>query len=538
MNMKKCLFCMAFAIVLNATGLKAADVLTLGNTNFETAWTGLTDYGTPDVILKKVTTIASDVTGWTGDAGNGGLVIYQGLGHTGSNAAVLINVHATGGCRFYNNSVLKLTKGSQYKLTFYAKGSATIGNVSLFQSGARPTVSQATSGNAGGVYDVSKVVNSPISLGDTWTKMEYNYTVPAGSAYTDYKLYFTFYGCTSPALDGSNLSSAFMIDDITFEPYVDNTITTLSELRVKGSLIDNYISTNLNYTLTLPSMLTIPPVTAVPTDSRATIVVANATNLSGTEAERTATITVTAADGVTQKTYTVIFTMTTDLIREGFASTDLPSSYTFSNSGADWRIDATHTNSNGMVWGMNSLRTNGGTITAANFTINNIENSGILSFYLKQRDIDAAGKLTVLYQYTTDPVDQWTELVNYTTFPLAFELKSIELNKTATINLKFDVIKTSALSPFNMDDIVINPKSINSISNNSFSKSIHITNLENGISIYTEGFAKYSVTTITGQLVLKGTFTENTTLQLNAKGTYLVSVGNAQEIFTQKILHY
>jgi len=535
--MKKSLFCMAFAIVLNASGVKAADVLTLGNVDFETAWTNLTDYGTPTVILKKATTIASDITGWTGDVGNGNLTIYQGPGHTGANSAVLVNTSASG-CRFYNNSIMTLTKGGQYKLTFYAKGSATIGNVSLFQSGARPTVAQATSGNAGGVYDVSKTVNTPVALGDTWTKMEYNFLVPASSAYTTYKLYFTFYGCTAPALDGSNLSSVFRIDDITFEPYADNTISTLSELRVKGSIIDNFNSSNLNYTLTLPNTVTIPPVTVLPTDSRAAVVIANATNLSGTEAERTATVTVTAADGVTQKIYKVIFTMTTDLIREGFASIDLPSAYTFSNAGADWRIDATTTNSNGLFWGANSLRANAGTITAANFTINNIENSGILSFYLKQRDIDAAGKLTVFYQYTTDPVDQWTELVNYTTFPLTFELKSIELNKTAAINLKFDVIKTSALSPFNLDDILLTLKSISSTSNNSISKSIQITYVKNGINMRTEGSAKYSISTLTGQLVLKGNFTENTTLPLNARGIYLVTVENVQEKFTQKILHY
>lgn len=536
--MKKSLLCMALAVILNATGLKAADVLTLGNPDFETAWTNLTDYGTPTVILKKATTIATDVTGWTGDTGNGNLAVYQGPGHSGANSAVLVNTSATGGCRFYNNSVMTLTKGGQYKLTFYAKGSATIGNVSLFQSAVRPTVAQATSGNSGGVYDVSKTINTPVTLGDTWTKMEYNFTVPAGSAYTTYKLYFTFYGCTAPALDGSNLSSAFMIDDITFEPYVDNTISSLSELRVKGSMIDNYLSTNLNYTLTVPSMLTIPPVTAVPTDSRATIVIANATNLSGTDAERTATVTVTAADGVSQKVYKIIFTMTTDLIREGFASTDLPSAFTFSSAGADWRIDATTSNNNGTIWGANSLRANGGTISAANFTINNVENSGILSFYLKQKDIDAAGKLTVLYQYTTDPVDQWTELVNYTTFPLTYELKSIELNKTAAINLKFDVIKTIGLAPFSLDDILLSVKSIASISNNSLPKSIHITDMKNGINLRSEGFAKYSVSTITGQLVSKGSFTWNITIPLNAQGAYIVSVENEQGKYTQKTLHF
>lgn len=193
------------------TGLKAEDILTLGNPDFETPWTGLQDYSNS---LKKVEKIGTDVTGWTGDVGNGGLVIYQGPGYTSDHSAVLVNVNSSGACRFYNNSILSLTKGSRYKLTFYARGRAIISNVSLFQAGKRPTTSEATSGNAGGVYDPDKTIDSPIDLGDTWTKMEYYYTVPENSAYTDYKLYFVFYKCTNPTVDESNLNDVFMIDNI------------------------------------------------------------------------------------------------------------------------------------------------------------------------------------------------------------------------------------------------------------------------------------------------------------------------------------
>lgn len=221
MLMKKTLLFLFVFLLSGNMWLTASDVLTLGNADFETVWTGLTDYGSPNVILKKVTTIASDVTNWTGDVGNGNMTIYQGSGYTGSNSAVLINTHASGGARFYNNSVLNLTKGRQYRLTFFARGSATIVNVCLFQSGVRPTIAQVAGPNAGGVYDPDKATNTQVSFGNIWTKMEYNFTVPVNSAYTNYKLYLALYGCTAPALDGSNLNNAFMIDNIQIEPFVE-----------------------------------------------------------------------------------------------------------------------------------------------------------------------------------------------------------------------------------------------------------------------------------------------------------------------------
>ena len=435
---------------------------------------------------------------WTVGIGNGNLTTYQSLVTPTSigSSVFLSNTNTTSVSRFISPNTTSLAAGI-YKLTFKTRGKVKWGSITLTESTVSLTSSTATTATTKNLFPTTGIVTEDIPAGTGWTTKEYTFGVTVAGLYR-----VIFWPTSNVAALVANQDNFFLIDDVVLQPFADNTICTLSELRVKGSMVDNFSASNLNYTLTLPNTVTIPPVTVLATDSRSTIAIVNATNLSGTEAERTATITVTATDGVTQKVYKVIFTMTSDLIREGFASTDLPSAYTFSNAGADWRIDATTTNSNGLIWGMNSLRANGGTIGGTNttgyFTINNIENSGILSFYLKQREVDAAGKLTVLYQYTTDPVDQWTELVNYTTFPLAYELKSIELNKTAAINLKFDVIKTSGVSPFNLDDIVMSAKSISSISNNLFSRSIHITDVKTGINIHTQGFAKYSISTITG----------------------------------------
>lgn len=219
--MQKLILSILILLLIHAEKMCASDVLTFENPGFETNWTGLTDFGSPQVILKKASVIATDVTGWKGDVGNGNLSIYQGPGFSGNHAAVLINTHATGGARFYNNSILSLTKGAKYKLTFYARGSATLVNVCLFEASTRPFIAHVAGPHPGGIYDTSKTVNLPLSYGSVWTKHVYNFTVPEDAAYTDYKLYFAFYGCTAPAADGSNMSSLFMIDDVVLEHAAD-----------------------------------------------------------------------------------------------------------------------------------------------------------------------------------------------------------------------------------------------------------------------------------------------------------------------------
>lgn len=240
------IFILLSILFMQVENLHASDVLTLESSGFETDWTGLTDFGSPQLILKKATAIATDVTGWKGDVGNGNLSIYQGPGFTGNHAAVLINTHATGGARFYNNSILSLTKGAKYKLTFYARGSATLVNVCLFESSTRPFIAHVAGPHPGGIYDTSKTINLPLSYGSVWTKHVYSFTVPEDAVYTDYKLYFAFYGCTAPTIDGSNMNSLFMIDDVVLEQNVEP-VSQDTALAVTGQVSEGMLDRALNF---------------------------------------------------------------------------------------------------------------------------------------------------------------------------------------------------------------------------------------------------------------------------------------------------
>lgn len=80
---------------------------------------------------------------------------------------------------------------------------------------------------------------------------------------------------------------------------------TLSRIEVDGRLLDRFSSETFTYNVELPSgTATAPKVTAIPTDEKATVKITQAAGLPGT-----ATITVTAEDGLTEKTYTIYFTV-------------------------------------------------------------------------------------------------------------------------------------------------------------------------------------------------------------------------------------
>jgi photosystem II stability/assembly factor-like uncharacterized protein len=88
---------------------------------------------------------------------------------------------------------------------------------------------------------------------------------------------------------------------------------TLSSLEVsQGTLNPSFSPAVENYTVTLPEGTTeTPTVTAETNDANATKEVDQATNITGSEAERTATVVVTSEDETATRTYSVVFSIET-----------------------------------------------------------------------------------------------------------------------------------------------------------------------------------------------------------------------------------
>jgi hypothetical protein len=98
---------------------------------------------------------------------------------------------------------------------------------------------------------------------------------------------------------------------IVFSLYVPATDASLSDLKLDGTTVTGFATGTVSYSVTFPfGTATVPAVTYTLTDSKATAVVTNASNLNGTEAERTTKVVVTADDGIATKTYSIVFAIT------------------------------------------------------------------------------------------------------------------------------------------------------------------------------------------------------------------------------------
>jgi hypothetical protein len=97
---------------------------------------------------------------------------------------------------------------------------------------------------------------------------------------------------------------------VVFSAYVPGTDAFLSNLSVDGKTIDGFAPGSFEHTVILPfGTDSVPSVTFSVSDPKATTLVTNASNINGTSEERTTTILVTAEDGITLKTYSVVFTV-------------------------------------------------------------------------------------------------------------------------------------------------------------------------------------------------------------------------------------
>jgi len=95
---------------------------------------------------------------------------------------------------------------------------------------------------------------------------------------------------------------------ITNAPASDD--ATLSDLTVDGTTVTGFASTTFTYNVVLPyGTIAVPAVVAVENNAFANAVVTPAANVTGTLAERTATVDVTAEDLTTTETYTIVFSV-------------------------------------------------------------------------------------------------------------------------------------------------------------------------------------------------------------------------------------
>ena len=173
-----------------------------------------------------------------------------------------------------------------------------------------PDLGVFISTNFTGTYDSVSVVTA------TWTDITSQVTLSAGgyawteSGNVDLSTYsgmiYVAFKYLSNTVDGAK---TYEIDDFQIKGFLKpGSDATLSDLSIDATTITGFDAAKLSYTLELPmGTTTVPAVTYTTTDATATVVISNATDLAGDNAARTTTIVVTAQDGTTVQTYTVLF---------------------------------------------------------------------------------------------------------------------------------------------------------------------------------------------------------------------------------------
>lgn len=95
---------------------------------------------------------------------------------------------------------------------------------------------------------------------------------------------------------------------------VYSSVSTLSDLLVDGTPVDNFDAATIAYTVTLAEgTTTVPAVTATATEENALVTITQAASVTGTETERTSTIEVVSHNQVSTTTYTIVFEVSTSV---------------------------------------------------------------------------------------------------------------------------------------------------------------------------------------------------------------------------------
>ncbi|MDR2627899.1 MAG: T9SS type A sorting domain-containing protein [Dysgonamonadaceae bacterium] len=473
---------------------------------------------------------------WTYSSGNGNLDAFYQYNQAESNtySVVMKNTLSSSSRIVSPLTSSALEAGKTYKLTFWVRGKGTLQNITLTESDVTINGNTATNtppANNKTIFpnNTTSALNDVLDLGTIWTKKEYIYTVSVAGKY---KLSFFFIN-TAGSLTGLNTDydNYFLLDNVSLVEYE---VPILSELKVRNNSVPGFSSQILSYNIVLQSNIASPyTVTATAANAQHTVDITQAANLTGTEAERKATIVVTAETET--KTYTVIFSKTTEWIREGFSSDAIYSPFT--NEGNTWLFDELATWNNGVFLGDKSIRPRAN--LEAILTISNIVNVGTLSFYIKDRDFTNASP--TLYIDYKDPSDvDWTNCTNVLTisdsYP-AYTQINVPINRSAATDIRFRVTKADAYAGYQLDDISLSAysqsTSVSPSSEKQFigsdGKTIHLTATDK---------AFYQILSPAGQTLSTGDFENSRQITSLSPGIYIVRLTTQAGEVVKKIILY
>lgn len=280
-----------------------------------------------------------------------------------------------------------------------------------------------------------------------------------------------------------------------------------------------------DYTVYLSSTQTVvPKVEATPASgSSVGSNYVQATSITGTEAERTATVTVTETVTSNTRQYKIVFVKSENYI-EGFTE---DAGY------GGFFVDGDY--NHGEELGNRSCRTSNNAI-AAYWTLPVFTNgAGKLTFYIT-KDSGTANLLSTFK--VKKQTASWSTLLTYDAasyeFPAVGVWKKVELDidESGSVSIQFELTKTGITRDFRIDDVVVTP--FNSGSSFSLPEVGGNTIFASAGRIYIEEAAsaasQFAVYDMTGRLIKEGKYDGQIFISME-KGNYVVKVGTK----TQKV---
>ncbi len=238
---------------------------------------------------------ADTLAGWNIKKAGISVAVETSIVHSGTNSAAVTVTGNKANTDFGQQQIFIADSGTTYDFSVWYYNTEG-GNYFAWVIGYGP-------GNY--TFSSSSAIHSDTIFGE-WRQFTWQWT----SQLTDtVDVFFRFYN--QPTFDGEE---TIYLDDASVMVAVPGTDATLSDLTLEGGTVADFSPDVFHYDVYLPEGTTdIPVVDGIPADTSATVDITQATDLSGDETARTATVLVTAEDGTTTQAYTITFTVVTGI---------------------------------------------------------------------------------------------------------------------------------------------------------------------------------------------------------------------------------
>lgn len=347
--------------------------------------------------------------------------------------------------------------------------------------------------------------------------------------------------------------AGYYFDDFAYtEDPTPSNVASLSDLKVSLDG-ENYNSLGAfnpltkSYVYYLTKNHAVPLISATTTDPDASDkTVIQATNLKGTQAERTATVNITAEDGVSTDTYTIEFVETENVYQSGMGNAN---GTTVGGGGAEF-IPAGWTHSNMYFSGVIADGNNkfegpacvrlATTSTVASLTLPPMSGIGTLRFFARKFEEGVVGNIKVLMQ--KDGGD-WVEVTDLGDIEnMTYQEFIVPINQVATTSMlvRIEVTKngdTFASRGYFFDDFSYTAADFGTSSQLTKEKNYVIRNEKNGLVIDIEA-AQVAIYNPAGMLLQQAQVDGSHKFSNLSSGIYLVRISDINGSHTVKHIIY